>query len=201
MWPWEHAFVGYLAYSLFSRTYFREPPGEREALLVAFGSVLPDLIDKPLAWEFDVFSSGYALGHSILFAVPLAVAAGLLARARGDARAGLAFGVGYLMHPVGDVVPTYVKGGFWTVDHLLWPVVVVTDPAPPAGLREGVRRYLSAYLDQLFALEPTPYLLLELAIAGAAIGLWLLDGLPGPRGIYAGVRRTYATVLRYAIPG
>lgn len=200
MWPWEHAFAGYLAYSLFSWAYFREPPGEREALLVGFASILPDLIDKPLAWEFDVFASGYALGHSLLFAVPLAVATGLLARARGN-RWGLAFGIGYLMHPIGDAVPIYLRSGIWTVDHLLWPVVVVESHSPPASFTDGIRRNLVPYLDQLFSLEPTPTLLLQLGVAVGAMGLWLIDGTPGLRSIYAGARRTYATVLRWAIPG
>lgn len=201
MWPWEHAIVGYLAYSLFSRAYFREPPGERETSLVVLASILPDLIDKPLAWEFGVFRSGHALGHSLLFAVVLAVAAGLLARARGDGRAGVAVGIGYLLHLVGDAAPIYVRSGTWTVEHLLWPVVVVKSTAPPAGILAGVRRNLLPYLERLAAAEPTPYLMLQLGLASGAVLLWLLDGTPGPRGVYAGVRRTCSTVVHYATPG
>lgn len=201
MWPWGHALLGYLLYSLFSHVRYRDPPGEREALLVAFGALLPDLIDKPLAWEFGVFETGYALGHSILFAGPLAVAAGLFGRAVGDGRAGLAFGVGLLLHLAGDVLPGYARTGELTVDHLLWPVAVVGNPGPPPGLVGGTWRNLSPYLDRLLALDLTPYLLAQLGLAAAAVALWIYDGTPGPRALYAGARRTYATVRRLATTG
>ena len=197
MWPWEHALFGYLVYSLFCRAYFREPPGEGEALLVVFGSVLPDLIDKPLAWEFGVFPSGYALAHSIFFAVPLAIAAGLLGRALGDARAGLAFGVGYLLHLVGDVIPIYVRTGEVRFDHLLWPVVVVETHSLPPGLIGGIQGNLDPYLDELLSSEPSTYVLLQIGIAVGAFLLWLVDGMPGLRGLYGGVRRTVSAVARF----
>ncbi len=201
MWPWEHVLVAYLGYSLVRRASTMQPPGEREALLVAVAALLPDLVDKPLAWEFGVFESGYALAHSLLFAVPLAVAAVLVGRATGHGRAGLAFGAGYLLHLVGDVVPIYAGTGEWSVDHLLWPVVVVGSPRLPAGLVAGIRGNLSPYVDRLLAVEPTTYFLVKLGVGGAAVALWVLDGAPGPRGLYAGARRTYSTIKRYAVPG
>ena len=201
MWPWEHVLVGYVVFSLFRHATTREPPTEREALLVAFGALLPDLVDKPLAWEFGVFESGYALAHSVLFAVPVALAAVLLSRVLGTGRSGLAFAVGYLLHLVGDVVPVYARTGEVFVDHLLWPVVVVRNVGQPFGLFEGVRRNLTPYVESVLAADPSTYFLLKLLVGGTALALWVLDGAPGPRGLYVGARRTYTTIKRYASPG
>ena len=82
MWPWEHAAVGYLLLSLGSRASGRGPPSTPAVLALLFGTQLPDLVDKPLSWEFDLFPSGYAVGHSALVAVPV----GLLVLALGRRR-------------------------------------------------------------------------------------------------------------------
>ncbi|MFC6724741.1 metal-dependent hydrolase, partial [Halobium palmae] len=75
MWPWEHVAVGYIAYSLLSRTPVARRPGRRESVAVVLGALGPDLIDKPLSWGLGLFADGYSMGHSVFFAVPLALAA------------------------------------------------------------------------------------------------------------------------------
>ncbi|THE62896.1 metal-dependent hydrolase [Salinadaptatus halalkaliphilus] len=180
MWPWEHAIVGYLAYSLFAHLYYRASPNGLEAFAVVFASVLPDLIDKPLAWEYGVFETGYALGHSIFFAVPLSIAVGLLARRVGRGRAGVAFGVGYLLHLPADVLDTYVRGGQLAFNVMLWPV----DPIEPGHGHEHTdflgefTRLFGRYSQELLAGELSTYMWIQTGLAGLAVLVWLADGAP-----------------------
>ncbi len=50
--------------------------------VLAFGAVLPDLVDKPLAWQFDLFETGYAVAHSAFVVVPALFVVYVLARRR-----------------------------------------------------------------------------------------------------------------------
>jgi hypothetical protein len=193
MWPWEHAIMGYVAYSLFCHAYYRESPGGLDAFAVVFASVLPDLIDKPLAWEYGVFDVGYAIGHSIFFAVPLSIAVGVIARSAGRPRAGVAFAVGYLLHLPADIVDGYVRDGhlsFWIV---LWPF-------QPDEAHQHVHDHSHGFTDQflglfaqyqreLFSGDPSTYILLQLGLAVFAALLWLFDGAPVLRETLLGVKR------------
>ncbi|WP_049925917.1 metal-dependent hydrolase [Halopiger goleimassiliensis] len=190
MWPWEHAIVGYLAYSLFVRLVYREPPGGLEALTVVVASVLPDVIDKPLAWEFGVFESGYALGHSIFVAVPLSIVVGLVARRVGRTRAGLAFGVGYLLHLPGDVLDAAVRGdGTIYVSLVLWPVRRIESPADHTAFADEFWRLFENYHQEFLTGEPSTYLWIQVGLAGAAALVWLADGAPVLRECLVGVKR------------
>jgi len=180
MWPWEHALFGYVVYSVVCHAHYRDAPGEYETAVVLIASVLPDVIDKTLSWQFDVFHSGYALAHSIFITAPLVIVTGLLARKYGQPTLGLAFGIGYPLHLVGDVLPVYLSSGEWTIHHLLWPVVII-EGREYGGLLEGVRHNFVPYLAEVLALEPTLYLGIQLRIAFAAVGLWIVDGWPGCR--------------------
>ncbi|GAB3018019.1 metal-dependent hydrolase [Natronobiforma cellulositropha] len=194
MWPWEHAIVGYLVYSLVSRVVFREPPGGLEAFAVVFASVLPDLIDKPLAWEYGVFETGYALGHSIFFALPLAICVGLLARAAGRSRAGLAFGLGYLLHLPADVLHHYAVRGVVQWELMLWPVDSVPD-THGHGIVEGFSRLFSDYSAALLAGDLSTYMWLQVGLAVFTFLLWLADGAPVARDFVLAVKRLLVGAL------
>ncbi|SDR30536.1 metal-dependent hydrolase [Natronobacterium texcoconense] len=196
MWPWEHAIVGYLAYSLFCHAYYRESPGGLEAFAVVFASVLPDIIDKPLAWEYGVFETGYALGHSIFFAIPLAIVVGFLARSWGRTRTGVAFGLGYLLHLPADVVDGYVRGGELEWGIVLWPVAPVE--TPPTHTHEGFlaefTRLFAGYFDQLLAGDLSTYLWLQVGIAVLTALLWVYDGVPVVRECLLWAKRVLSSV-------
>ncbi|TYL39701.1 hydrolase [Natronococcus pandeyae] len=199
MWPWEHAIMGYLVYSLFCHAYYRESPGGLEAFAVVFASVLPDLIDKPLAWEFEVFEIGYAIGHSIFFAVPLSIAVGALARSYGRSRTGIAFALGYLLHLPADVVDGYVRDGHFSVWIILWPFrqdeahLHAHEHGP--GFLEQFFRLLGVYSHELFSGDPSTYILLQLGMAGLAGLLWLYDGAPVLRESVLGAKRVVETTV------
>ncbi|RKD97409.1 metal-dependent hydrolase [Halopiger aswanensis] len=189
MWPWEHAIVGYLVYSLVSRLYYRESPDGPEALAAVIASVLPDVIDKPLAWEFEVFETGYALGHSIFFAVPLGVAAGLLARSVGRTRAGIAFAIGYLLHLPSDILDGYLRGGVVYPEIVLWPVATVPTRSRAQGLFDQFFQFFARYRNELAAGDLSTYRTVQIALALGAVLVWLIDGAPVLRECLAGVKR------------
>lgn len=178
MWPWEHLAVGYLCYSALSRVAFDRSPGSGEAIAVAIGSQLPDLVDKPLAWWLDVLPSGLTLGHSLFAAVPGSVVVFLIAiRARRPA-IGVALAVGWLSHLPGDVLYPIALGGSARPGAVLWPLVPAS-PSPTAGLLENVVQYGDRYVAFLLSADGATYLLFEGALVGATLAVWLFDGAPG----------------------
>lgn len=180
MWPWEHLLFGYVAYSLSLRSVTGDRPGERDTLVLALATQLPDVVDKPLAWSVGVLPSGTSVAHSILVAVPACLLVLALARALDAEPAGAAFTVGYLSHLAGDVVYPFLVGGGLPVWILLWPITDVASPARPGILPRTVelfgqfRRFLDTPRGQL-------YVLLEVGFLGVAVVVWLLDGHPGTR--------------------
>ena len=190
MWPWEHAIVGYVAYSLFCHLYYRDSPGGLEAGAVVVAAGLPDLIDKPLAGEFGVFESGYALGHSIFFAIPLAIVVGLLTRWRGRPRTGIAFGVGYLLHLPADVYYPPLRGGSPQYDIVLWPIVTGESGGHEHGaFLDRFWALFEGYQAELFSSDPSLYVLAQLPVGLFAFTLWLYDGAPIARELLAGGKR------------
>ncbi|MFC3476438.1 metal-dependent hydrolase [Halobacterium litoreum] len=180
MWPWEHAAAAYLLYSAASRWLWGRPPSTRAAVVVGFASLLPDLVDKPLAWWLAVLPSGRSLGHSLLVAVPVVAVALAAGRARGDSRASVAFAVGYLSHLAGDVAYPLVVDGELRAGFLLWPVI----PAPDGGTTSALphlQDLVGAFVRFLGTPRGALYLLADAALVAAAVAVWVADGTPGLR--------------------
>ncbi|WP_226482863.1 metal-dependent hydrolase [Natrinema amylolyticum] len=195
MWPWEHAIVAYLSYSLLCHTVFRDSPGGLDAFAVVFASVLPDLIDKPLAWTYGVFDVGYGIGHSIFFAVPLAIFVGTIARAADRPLAGLAFGVGYLSHPVADVVDSVFRQDALLIEIMLWPVSPVEGQPPGPDVLDVFFMLVGRYASTILAGELSTYLWIQVGLAGLAMLVWLLDGAPVLRECLRASARAVTAVL------
>lgn len=193
MWPWEHIIVGYVAYSVVSHLIYRKGPSGAAAAAVVFASLLPDLIDKPLAWQFGVFPGGYAIGHSIFFAVPLSVLVGLLAHRYGRPRVGLAFGVGYLLHLPSDLLSPYIQRGVIPTERVLWPIEQAEGP-DHGGLIEGFFNNFLPYLTELGSMNLTPYMYMQFALAGFTVLLWIYDGMPIAREIVVGTSRQMESI-------
>lgn len=178
MWPWEHAALGYLLFSLGLRTLGRSPPSDAAAFVLLFATQLPDLIDKPLSWGFGVFPSGYALGHSVFVALPV----GLLALAwglRGDRpRLGVAFAVGYWSHLASDVLDPLRYGLPPNPGRVLWPVVTGGPYEEDLGIGRGFV-YIENFLASLWALDPVTLIVAYLLLPVGTIVLWVIDGTPG----------------------
>jgi hypothetical protein len=177
MWPWEHAALGYLLYSLGRRALGHDPPDDDVTTVLAVATVLPDLVDKPLSWGLGLFPTGYAVAHSIFLAVPLAAAALGLGRKYERLSLGVAFVVGYWSHLLGDVVNPLRTGDPLDWTRVLWPVV----EAQPYETNRGLDRGL-LYLREFFGAIPTMDPLGILVLVGLPLitaFVWLLDGAPG----------------------
>ncbi|ELZ10838.1 hypothetical protein C479_08503 [Halovivax asiaticus JCM 14624] len=178
MWPWEHVLVGYLAYSLLAHLWWRDGPSGLEAIAVAVGALVPDLVDKPLAWEFGVFESGYAIGHSIFFALPISLVAGVLANRLGKRRIGIALAVGYLFHLPGDLLYGFVQDRVLYLQTISWPFGTVPPAGDPPGFQEQLTYFLNGYHAELTSGDLSTYVLIQLGLAGLVVALWLYDGAP-----------------------
>jgi len=188
MWPWEHAAFGYLCYSLGRHLAVGQGPGDGATVALVAGTLVPDLVDKPLAWAFGVVPTGYAVAHSALVAVPALAALVALARRRGRGSVALAYAVGHLSHLAGDLLYPLVVEGYLPVRRLLWPVAGYPEPEGGAGFLALVSFYLRRYVRQLLALEPGPLLLFEAGLVGTVFGLWLYDGAPVLRVLWRRLR-------------
>ncbi|OIB57354.1 metal-dependent hydrolase [Natrialba sp. SSL1] len=186
MWPWEHAIIGYLAYSLFCHLYYRDSPTGFEAIAAVFASVLPDIIDKPLAWEYGFFETGYALGHSIFFAIPLALVIGWLARSVEQTRIGIAFGIGYLLHSPSDILHHYATSQKIQYELMLWPLAPVGSYEYPPGFVEYSMSLFGRYQNQVLVADFSIYIWIQAGVAVLTFLLWLYDGAPIVRECFHG---------------
>lgn len=189
MWPWEHAMFAYVVYSLYLRGRYRTRPEDWPVVALVFGSVFPDLVDKPLAWEFGVFETGYALAHSVFFAVPLSLAVLLVAKRDGREREGAAFGIGYLLHLVGDVLPASLSRNALYLEPILWPIATHQSGVDRGSFSEGVLTLLRNYVAQLLTMEVTAVAALQIGSVVFGVTLWVLDGRPGLALVRGAVRR------------
>lgn len=188
MWPWEHAAVGYLVYSLGLRALGRDPPGDREAVGVLVATLVPDLVDKPLSWVFGVFPTGYALGHSALVAFPVGAAALVAGRARGRFRLGAAVVAGYWSHLAADALNPIRSGGAPRFGRVLWPAVTGSPYEEDLGAGRGLA-YLTDFVASLAALDPVALLVGYLLLPLFTLAVWTLDGAPGLGPVRGVVRR------------
>jgi len=180
MWPWGHLAAAYLVYAAYSRVRYRHRPTEAAVLLVAVGSQLPDLVDKPLAWTFGVIPSGRSLAHSLLVLGPLLAGAYLFARHRDraagrsthreDARAPLAvaFAVGAVVHSLTDAVYPLVDGDVRALAFLAWPALELPE--------YDVEQSFTAHFAQMAL---TPEFAFELLLVALAVAVWVRDDYPG----------------------
>ena len=117
------------------RYVFRDPNVDLRFL--ALGSILPDLIDKPLGTIFlaDTFQASQIYGHTLIFS-SLLMGAVLLGTRRGIWRRRLmAVAVGSFFHLALDVM--------WTVrETFLWPAFVWAFPPGPT-------EYWAGFIDRL----------------------------------------------------
>lgn len=168
MWPIGHAAIAYICYTGSTRLRFDGGPGTFATVLVGFGSLFPDLVDKPLAWYLRVLPTGRSLAHTLVVLVPLAVLVYLVARRRGIGDLGIAFGLGVISHALVDAAPV-----LWNPDSswefLLWPIL------PLPGVEEGAPSILALFRSSL----ADPYFLSEFVFLGIALLLWRADGYPG----------------------
>ena len=179
MWPWGHAALGYLLYSVFVWLRTREPPTGVGVVSLLVGTQTPDLIDKPLAWYVHVLEYGRSLAHSVITGGVILLVVVLFLRRRGHRTAATAFAVGYLSHLVGDSY-TFALAGTWrSLAFLVWPLL----PIP------GAESELEGLFAHLARLDASVIYSEGVLLAVGMLALWLLQGAPGLRTVLAWVRR------------
>lgn len=178
MWPWEHAAVAYIGYSVFNRLTNGTTPVAGPVVALLLGSQIPDLIDKPLAWWLQILPSGRSLGHSLLFALPVSALAIWTGRYRHRTDIGVAFAFGYLSHLPGDVVYPVLLGDRPAVGFLLYPLVPRADTVE-SGVLLKVFDLAGDFLVFLQTSRGMLYLGGEIALLLVTLWLWVGDGKPG----------------------
>ncbi|MFC5367599.1 metal-dependent hydrolase [Salinirubrum litoreum] len=177
MWPWEHLAFGYLWYSVLTRLAGDHRVGDAEAVALGVGTVLPDLVDKPLSWSLGVTATGYGPAHSLFVGAPLVAALAALAWRRGHGPPGAAFAVGYASHLLGDVLAFRADGP--VLSKLLWPAAA----QEPYTVDRSLLGRAGSYFGEFLATATQPdHLALALGYAGvlvAVVLLWAADGAPG----------------------
>jgi len=175
MWPWGHAAVGYLSYSLGMRARDRRVT-EQSVVALAVGTQFPDLVDKPLGWTFGVLPGGRTLAHSLFaFAVVAAVVWFVASRYRRET-VGAAFLIGYLTHPFADGLYAAIDGELSGLTYLLWPLLPMPDYETEQSF---VAHFAQLSLDS--------HLGFELALVVVASILWYYDGTPGVAVVRSGI--------------
>lgn len=167
MWPTGHLAIAYLCYSASTRQRFDGSPEAMAVLVVGFGGLFPDLVDKPLAWYLSVLPTGRSLGHSLLFLVSLTAVLFLMTRSRGRGEYSVAFGIGAISHTLLDAVPALWGAGDW--EQLFWPLL------PIQGYEGSAPTILGLLRDSL----ASPYFVVEFLLVGVALLIWRVDGYPG----------------------
>jgi len=179
MWPWEHLAFGYLCYSLGGRAVGRrDRPTDREAYALVVATQFPDLVDKPLAWTFDILPSGISLAHSLAFAVPFCLLAAALARRRGVPGVDAAVAVGYGSHLAGDGLYPFLTGGEIATSFLFWPFGA-RPPIEETAFLVEVSRLFASFRAFLVTPRGQAYLVVEGAVLALTLVLWTRDGWPG----------------------
>lgn len=171
MWPWAHAALGYLCYTLYLRGRFDARPAGLPVVALGLGTQLPDLIDKPLAWYVDVLPYGRSFAHSVLTGGLVLLAVAVLLERRGELASAVAFAIGYLSHLLGDAYASVVTADWADLAFLVWPLL----PIP------NVESELEGVLAHLRNIEGSPFFLFGLALTALALGLWYRHGFPGLR--------------------
>lgn len=178
MWPWEHVVIGYVAYSILSHARRGRAPDGREAVIAAFAALLPDLVDKPLAWGVGIVSTGYGPAHSLLVALPFVALLATWRSALGYPWQGIALATGYLLHLPGDVLYTYVTNGLLVPSIVLWPVRTTGSSGSRVGFVERSLAKMSQFGTDVLAGDLSTYMWLQLGLMTLAALLWVYDGAP-----------------------
>lgn len=192
MWPWGHLAVGYLCYVGFLNFGDNNDQNPVALLAVGFGTQVPDLVDKPLAWTFAVLPSGRSFAHSLLIAVVVIGALGYIGKRRQQISVVLAFSIGYLSHLISDLGPDVLWGLFqgdwsqlrWTT-YLIWPVV-----SPPPYPHD------SSFGDHIMAFSFDLYMTTQILLFGIAISIWFKSGSPGLNELSRMCKRQISKVIR-----
>lgn len=177
MWPWGHLAVGYFVYAAYTRYWHDRHPVGLPVVVLTVATQLPDLLDKPLAYNVGVLPGGRSLAHSLFVAVPLCLVALEYARRHDGWRAdaGIGFIIGYVTHVVGDSLHSVVALEVAELTFLAWPLL-----EPPAYETNSFETHVERFVEsgaEVTTGTVTPFLL-EWVLFGLMVILWLSHRAP-----------------------
>lgn len=178
MWPWDHLAFGYLLY-LVLRVWKPWPqPDDLTFIVLAIGTQLPDVIDKPLAWSVGLLPSGLSLGHSMVFLGILTSLAVSVSNRYGRPELAGALITGVASHLIGDVLFALLVGSPKPYQFLFWPVIpTVTEPS--VGLAPTIGELWLNYIKFLSTSRGAVYLIINLTFIVMVLTIWISNGTPG----------------------
>jgi len=178
VWPWGHLAFGYVCVSALVRLVAGRPPSDREAAAVLLATQLPDLVDKPLGWGFDLYTTGYGAAHSVLVAGPLLLVV-LAYAVKKRSVAAFAFVAAYASHLAGDVLSALLDDNPAAFSRVLWPAADLQAYDTDRGFAARAFHYFAESGAALA--DPTALAALGAyaAVLVAVGALWLYDGAPG----------------------
>jgi len=123
VYPHEHVLIALCPVVAYCALRHRRLPSWHVGSAVAVGSLLPDLVDKPLAHSLSLLPSGRVFLHSLPIAIPIAIVAMAYGWQTNRVPTAGGFVVGLLLHPFGDFDAQLRAGA--VPAHMLWPLVPV----------------------------------------------------------------------------
>lgn len=128
----QHVTIAFLPVLAYVLVRDRGLPSPRLVAIGLVGSLFPDLIDKPLAYELSLIPSGRVFMHSLPFAVPLVIVIGVYGWKTDRLRASSVFAFAYFSHIFFDNYEEYAEAGSQVPPDLFWPFLSpVSRPAVP----------------------------------------------------------------------
>ncbi|UHQ99244.1 metal-dependent hydrolase (plasmid) [Natrinema zhouii] len=161
---WVHAAVAYLLYRGALTVSTKKRPSGTTILALTIGTLLPDIIDKPLSFMFQSLPSR-SLAHSLFTTVLVIGTVFYVLQQVNRTAVSVAYIFGYLSHLGADLVDSLFVPQE-TVVFLLWPLVTDYHHIGTVGELVGLVR-------------PTPYVLTQMLVTGLAVVVWMSDGKPG----------------------
>ncbi len=189
MWPWEHLAFGYLLYTGFVHLAWGERPRGGPTLLLALGTQVPDLVDKPLGWGFGVYATGYGATHSVLVAGPVLLGVLAVAVHYGRPRLGAGYVVGHASHMLADAINPLRNGRPPEFERLFWPFSDFETYSHDYGIVERALHYFGEFLFLMTRPEHVGLVLVYLSLFVFVAAVWAFDGLPGVGTLYRLVAR------------
>jgi hypothetical protein len=131
MLPIEHFVVAFLPVSAYVLGRDRRLPIPGLVAIVFVGSQFPDLIDKPLAYQFGLIPSGRVFMHSLPIAGPFLTIIMLYGWYTGRPRVTSAFVFAHLSHLFADNYRALLQPNPSVPSDLFWPI---TQPIPRSAV-------------------------------------------------------------------
>lgn len=167
VYPLGHLAFGYLSIVALARVRdweFQYPHGLTLALL-AIGTQLPDIIDKPLAYA-GVLPNGRSLAHSLLILTPVVFLGVRYLTHKGYESEARVLAVAIASHLLGDSYLLILRQEWRELGFLLWPVVPGLQ-YPSDDIAPWVR-ILNAGFD-------SPQLQFQYLLFAGAVAIWLVS--------------------------